>query len=408
MSGRSAYVRKQVKKSDDTELPNSEPRAIQDVADTFSNLLRHKPSRTRSSFSSDEYAYARVRSPNVPDFTVVGSGITKSPAREKIDQMSENVRKGLLGFGKKKPVAKEIQDSTEIGSPSAFSDGVANTIAQEVSNYIQDEGLPASPTTTISTTVTTNTFGVGGQDALHRAFPPTHVDIPRKSSPDALSNKAATSPPPQRQLPAIPPVIKMKRWKGFGQPAHGWNKLRRDPELWDPLGDTLIYLMRRGHNTPALHPSFRVSSRVLRCMDSAYFSDLLDEGQVDERRYSRKRSSGMTSRSTSPTSAHDLSLRKQRDELQLLHSLSCPTPPQSISTTSSGEVDEMVVYELFFPCPPELNKTDALYYHATTRNVFAMLYQASIVGPNLSQALADLVDRLRVYLPSLDCSSLVK
>jgi hypothetical protein len=58
-----------------------------------------------------------------------------------------------------------------------------------------------------------------------------------------------------------------------------------------------------------------------------------------------------------------------------------------------------ISYELYFPALASQSKTETLRYHATTRNVFALLYQASLVGLNLHQALNDLLERLRIYMP---------
>ena len=75
------------------------------------------------------------------------------------------------------------------------------------------------------------------------------------------------------------------------------------------------------------------------------------------------------------------------------------TPPQSEGTSGYDVYDGQISYEIFFPSPINLSQTETLRHNATTRNVFALLYQASIVGLNLYQALTDLQDRLQKYMP---------
>src|ERR1700738_1537732 len=77
-------------------------------------------------------------------------------------------------------------------------------------------------------------------------------------------------------------------------------------------------------------------------------------------------------------------------------------PGQSIppmSENGSQDPDGQISYVLYFPAPINQSKVDSLRYPPTTRNVFALLYQRSLVGLNLLQALTDLHDRLQTYLP---------
>ncbi|KAK4463299.1 hypothetical protein QBC42DRAFT_266034 [Cladorrhinum samala] len=76
-----------------------------------------------------------------------------------------------------------------------------------------------------------------------------------------------------------------------------------------------------------------------------------------------------------------------------------PTPPVS-EDLNHWEMDGQISYEMYFPAPHHLNIIDQLRHHITTRNVFAMLYHASIVGLSLFQALSDLLARLEHYMPS--------
>jgi hypothetical protein len=54
---------------------------------------------------------------------------------------------------------------------------------------------------------------------------------------------------------------------------------------------------------------------------------------------------------------------------------------------------------MYFPTPLNVARVDQLRHHVTTRNVFALLYHASLVGLSLYQALFDLHSRLEAYMP---------
>lgn len=75
-----------------------------------------------------------------------------------------------------------------------------------------------------------------------------------------------------------------------------------------------------------------------------------------------------------------------------------PTPPVS-EDNSLWEQDGQISYEMYFPTPSNMTKLDQIRHHITTRNVFALLYHASLVGLSLYQALADLHSRLESYMP---------
>jgi hypothetical protein len=76
-----------------------------------------------------------------------------------------------------------------------------------------------------------------------------------------------------------------------------------------------------------------------------------------------------------------------------------PTPPSSSSDPNTDKGAAPVLHEIYFPAPVNQSKTDNLRHHLTTRNVFALLMHKSLVGINLFQALADLHERLEMYMP---------
>lgn len=360
MSGRSAYVRKQKTKVKDGEGKHDHDDGRRDpdsLLDSFPMPVgRHhdfnyegsrKETKSIRSGSSDEMpAYARVRKPVLPPLDV--SGIEKSSFRELLDKKSEGIRRGLAGFGKKK---KKVE-----------------------------EPRPLTSTTIRPTPQDSETIEV--------VRPPSRQQNQREDIGDN-----SRPGPPHGKLPPVPPPPQLKRWAGAGRAPHPWNKLRKDPELWDPHGDTLIFLAHESHKAARAPPSFRVSSHVLEATESKTLIRMLRDGYVDFYSDSELPPSPISS-------AGGYSRRGQR------RSRNDPTTP--LSENASHDPDGQISYELFFPAPINQSKAESLRYHATTRNVFALLYQASLVGLNLLQALNDLHERLQLYMPpDQDTSELV-
>ncbi|KAI9834693.1 MAG: hypothetical protein M1826_000095 [Phylliscum demangeonii] len=176
----------------------------------------------------------------------------------------------------------------------------------------------------------------------------------------------------------------VKRWAGGGKMPQPWSKLRKDPELWDPTGDTLVYLGHELHGTGRPNASLRIHSSVLLETGSAFFLTILREGAVDTVDYALPPTPVSPSRSPAITRSPD----RGRP----------PTPPRS--QESLPEAEPAVRYELFFPAPGEATKLEQLRHHLTTRNVFGLLFLKPLVGLNLYQALLDLHERLQMYLPA--------
>ncbi|KAB5578187.1 hypothetical protein GE09DRAFT_1022177 [Coniochaeta sp. 2T2.1] len=329
----------------------------------------------------EDFAYARARRPVIKTEDV--SGIEKSGLRNMLDKKSDEVRKGLaktFAFRKKDKKGVDIDRSPEFRPQSSAT-------------VRPGHGLPSS--------------SAGGGDFAG------DVDINRDAySPDALplqyGNPHITTeqpwdssgmmvPPPSSKLPNIPTAASsppIKRWIGAGRPVQRWNKLRKDPELWDPNGDVLVFFGQRGQS-PRPNPSFRLSSHIIEATESRYLITLLREGSTEEDIHM-------------PPSPMGAPSMLQRHGQYARHHLSPhnggygrggqPTPPIS-EDASLGEDDGQISYEMYFPTPPNASKIDQLRHHITTRNVFALLYHASLVGLSLYQALSDLHSRLETYMP---------
>lgn len=313
--------------------------------------------------SSDAWPPRRVTLPEqrIED----GSGIERSGLRTILDKRSDDFRKGLA---KTFAFRKKDKEGERRGS-SDRPPSVANTLPSTTSS--QEEGQThAQYSPMMIQTAPTPTPYASSQHPL-----------PSPPSPQTLL--PPIGPPPTTKLPAIPqppsaPAPQMKRWLGGGRPVGKWNKLRKDPELWDPNGDVLIFLGRRGQKLP----SFRLSSHIIEGTGSRPLITMLREGSTEED-------------VPPPLSPGDGSYganlgRGFADE---------PLTPPASEGTSIGDFEGQISYEMYFPPPRNLGRIEELRHQITTRNVFAMLCHASIVGLSLQQALSDLHARLDTYMP---------
>lgn len=365
MSGRSAYVRKKITETRKTDASQPVPR----ISELPSPTTPHEPQRQdsigvgapnarllrladereldvvtplghrRDSLDGkrpdgfrplDDFAYARARKPHIKAEDL--SGIAKSGVRSAYDKRSEDVRKGLakaFSWGKK-------TKRGEVDLPAETRPSSGATMRPTLSH--PDDTRHAGP------------------------LSPSQVfELPAES--DA---GPPTFPPPASTLPPLPQGPQIWRWIGTGRPIQRWNKLRKDPELWDPNGDVLVYLAAKGQQ-PRCNPSLRLSSHIIESTESRLLITMLREGFIDE---------------------------DDEDVFPL---------PRRASTTSGATGttagDGQISYEIYFPPPSNVSRLDQLKYHITTRNVFALLCHVSLVGLSLQQALSDLHARLEEYNP---------
>ncbi|KAI1120898.1 hypothetical protein F5Y10DRAFT_113330 [Nemania abortiva] len=296
-----------------------------------------------------DYAYARARKPVLKTEDV--SGIERSGFRSVVDKRSDDIRRGLtkaftLGLKKKKDV--HIPDR-------APSSATIRPYHYDPDDYDTGE-IPAVPTLR----------SPGGMRDL--------------------DYQPITAPPPSAKLPPIPPSTAappIKRWIGAGRPVQRWNKLRKDPELWDPNGDVLVYFGRKDQPQRP-NPSFRLSSHIIEATESRLLVTLLREGSTED-------DYGHMNLPPSPVGAPPM--LRHNSYLQPGQA----TPPVS-EDNAHADIDGQISYEMYFPTPPGLSKAEAHRHAITTRNVFALLYHASLVGLSLFQALQDLLDRLDAYM----------
>lgn len=336
----------------------------------------------------DEFGYPRQRRPTIKTEDV--SGIERSGLRSMIDKRSDGVRKGIaktFAFRKKEkgpssPEYRPASVATVRQDMYGHDHQKQHYDAHQSAAPVPMQAQPARPTT-------------------HQRQNPAHqqqldyqqAQMIQHRWPGTLQDSWENNgmgPPPTGKLPPIPqnqgPPI--KRWIGAGRPVQRWNKLRKDPELWDPNGDVLIFLSAKGQQ-PRPPPSFRLSSHIIEATDSRYLITLLREGFNEDDLY------GSSQSPAPPGSAYG------NPRAHLSHGYGRggqPTPPIS-EDASVGEADGQISYEMYFPTPANLNRTDQLRHQLTTRNVFALLYHASLVGLSLHQALSDVHTRLDGYMP---------
>ncbi len=77
-----------------------------------------------------------------------------------------------------------------------------------------------------------------------------------------------------------------------------------------------------------------------------------------------------------------------------------PTPPSDDNQERDSRVKPR--NELFFPIPTTDSHEVILRNHLSIRNVFALIFKASLVGLDFYQALCDLLDRMNQYFPDQD------
>ncbi|KAK4443858.1 hypothetical protein QBC34DRAFT_310145 [Podospora aff. communis PSN243] len=329
------------------------------------------PSAHSHSRPLEDFAYARARRPAIKTEDV--SGIEKSGFRSILDKKSDGVRKGIAkaftfkGKDKKSPDAERMPDFRPMSS-ATVRPNQPNPVNYSSSGDLQD-GYDADTSPVFSGSSQANPWDDSG---------------------------SLVAPPPSSKLPPIPAAGNtppIKRWIGAGRPVQRWNKLRKDPELWDPNGDVLVFFGHKGQ-VPRPNPSFRLSSHIIEATESRYLITLLREGSTEEDIHMPP----------SPVGAPPM-LHQRHHGGQHLHPQGGyagrggnPTPPIS-EDNSMWEQDGQISYEMYFPTPSNMTKLDQIRHHITTRNVFALLYHASLVGLSLYQALADLHSRLESYMP---------
>ncbi|KAH0536486.1 hypothetical protein FGG08_006639 [Glutinoglossum americanum] len=401
MSGRSAYVRK--KKGDTHQKDAALQFQLQQAAarqhfleQNEGSLLARSdssrqnpvnyPTRSGASFSSGSSDNGRHTLPSLQAVNPSVSAIEKSSLRAYMDSKSDQIRNKLASKFSAKPESA-ASSGTRPETRAAMSRGRADQFVHE---------LPSTPVAiphTANPTLASRPRVVRANDGLGLGF-----DGRTRSGEEA----------------------RVKRWLGGGKPPQPWNKLRKDPELWDSTGDTLVFFGHETHQTSRPPPSFRISSSILEETESAFLITILREGYTyneynlppsPESAPSTDLNSGESSQDIQSRSGNgsgvgspnqlttfrrhmnDPSSERSYSRMKTKH----PTPP--LSETTSNEREYPILHEIYFPAPLNQSRTDTLRHHLTTRNFFSLLMHKSLVGLNFCQALLDLYERLEMYMP---------
>ncbi|QPC73449.1 hypothetical protein HYE68_004201 [Fusarium pseudograminearum] len=317
---------------------------------------------------TEDWVHGRSRRATMPEEY---STIEKSGLRSIIDKRSDDVRKTIaktFTFRKKEKEEEPLDDDDDSSRPSV--------------DTLQPRNIPDPPESRgwdIQSTAPTESSRL---PSVSSSTPSQYLLSPSPRS-QISCNIPLAGPPPTSKLPPIPqapPVSapQMRRWCGRGKPITKWNKMRKDPELWDPNGDVLIYVGRNGQSLPTM----RISSYIIEATNSRYLISLLNQGSLE----------GQANPPPSP--------RAESYEAKLGQDLRAGllTPPTS-GRTSLGDVGGQVLYKMHFPPPQNAKSIDQLRHQITTRNFFALLLNASLVGLSLHEALSDLHVRLDSYMP---------
>ncbi|KAI9834411.1 MAG: hypothetical protein M1819_003022 [Sarea resinae] len=378
MSGRSAYVRK--KKTEVKAKPQTQPPRD----DNYDYLFDQNPTSPTSAYGRPPGSLNQPRNRNSISSTSSHELSRRQTARPRIETTA-------------------ISKSTLRAFMDSKSDSIRNKLASKFAS--KDESQSQSTSQQYRPAAALGTYD--DARSYQRSPPPIS---PREALPTEGRNWRGNSDGSgmgHRGGPNIgdrPPQIKI--WVGGGKKPQPWNRLRKDPELWDETGDTLVYLGQETASAALPPPSYRVHSSLLENTKSLFLITLLREGYTFSDDYPSV-PSPTTIPSISPTSPGDPyyysgagSNRNQRGPSTIRGANEWnghPTPP--ISVTTSNDRDYPILHELFFPAPGHMSKVGSLRHDIATRNFLAMLLNKTLVGITYHQAISDLYERLGDYMP---------
>ena len=173
----------------------------------------------------------------------------------------------------------------------------------------------------------------------------------------------------------------------------------QNPELWDENGDTFVYMYMRGSKTKP-PPSFRIDSRVIEQSGSKAFIDQLfnirePEGWPkfvphDDPHMDTDDSPDYRSDSYDGFRSHT-ALRSESSDSDAIRPAHSSRRPKQRAPTG-------IQYELYIPWPGAETGIHSTIWHITTRNYFAVMYDASaLVGTTLHEALTKVFERITLY-----------
>ncbi|SLM36225.1 hypothetical protein LPUS_05712 [Lasallia pustulata] len=339
--------------------------------------VSHNRRRQSISSAGSTYAYPAAP-PRKPRPIIVASAIEKSDFRTHLDGMSASLR-GKLGRlikgGDDPPTRRQrppgtASNSSDAGSRSTGAFTPSVTAVPSLSPSTPPSDLPA---------------------AYPALVPPTTSSGPRSK--------------PQESV-----IHKIRRFEGGGKlPQLGWKSLSNNPELWDETGDTFVYMYMRGSRTKP-PPSFRINSKVIEQSGSrAFIYQLHHVTEPDgwPRFYPSEVPSSDDGNSVDDTIASYDSPQEpilgptDYSDIGEVDSIR----PLNLSTIKRRKVraPRGIQHELYIPWPGTETGTHSTIWHITTRNFFAVMYDANaLVGTTLYEAMLRLFERVNTYPDYLD------
>ncbi|KAI9775535.1 MAG: hypothetical protein M1835_005807, partial [Candelina submexicana] len=320
------------------------------------------------------------------------SAIEKSLLRQAMDENSEKVRNKI--------------SITFTGKPE-----MGSNIYKEQQLYAQQEATtgPPSHRDQACSPYAASSRSSGTQ--------PSRTFMPRSNTSGLSSDSNSKSNEPTEKN-----GFRIKKFLGNAKKTQPWMKLKHDPELWDDMGDTLIYYSSEVSQSKALpEPSFRLSSAALEeSSESQFFMGMLRESHISEL-CGGDRPPSPNDSPHNPVASNQFSESQQgpcqdgqesveqnrspRSFTRMRHneqSRSEPTPPVSSDNSQERRSGAPVHHELFFPISSNGSSQTILREHLSVRNVFALVLSKSLVGLDLCQTLSDLLARFNQYMPDRD------
>ncbi|KAG8533137.1 uncharacterized protein KY384_001920 [Bacidia gigantensis] len=414
MSGRSAYVRaknnqqaggggRQTSFKQYSDFAPDEPYIYgytgpphgmtRPVASSSNSYVSHPPPHLRRrSHSSAGSVYGHPGAPHLhkPRPIVIASAIEKSDFRTHLDGMSSTLRGKLGGLMKvnKKDATPSDKPRRRPETSSADSEFEFNSRSTELT-----------------------TPSVGAVPSLTNSTAPSEGLEPGK-----LSTHHSYSLPTRQRQTQEAVIHKIRRFEGGGKlPQLGWKSLSnapsviltatQNPELWDESGDTFVYMYMRGSKTKP-PPSFRIDSRVIYESGPAFFIDQLENVQEPEG-WPRFAPNGDDMDMDDPTEYHGEVFGGARSPTMLRSDTSASDVirPAGPKRQWTQKAPPGINYELYIPWPGAETGIHSTIWHITTRNYFAVMYDASaLVGTTLLEALTKIFERVKANPDYLDRS----
>lgn len=179
----------------------------------------------------------------------------------------------------------------------------------------------------------------------------------------------------------------------------------QNPELWDEEGDTFVYMYMRGSRTKP-PPSFRINSKIIQDSRSPLFINQL-YNTVEPEGWPRFFPHSESDRSSSPDDSglpYESYLNRRVVSGKYTEAGDGGSlRPLNVSKRFMETAPRGIQHEIYVAWPGAETGTHSTIWHITTRNFFAVMYDASaLVGTTLLEAMIQLFERVTMYPEYLD------